>query len=130
MTETTFAPTFTSFADLAAFLMVHVAHVDGQVHYLEEATLTEQMRQFSGDPDQRLREATQMYLSHSGLKVEEVLESNETLIKNSSYEERMDLIWSLYGIINSDGRVQEEEMGTLRAIRSALEQSTAPTVLD
>jgi len=124
------APSFNRFADLAAFLMVHIAHVDGQMHYLEEATLTEQMRRFSGDPDQILRSATEAYRSGGSSKVDEILESNEALIGKSTYEERMDLIWSLYGIINSDGRVHEEEMSTLRAIRSKLEQSSAPTVLD
>ena len=59
-------------------------------------------------------------------KINEVMKANESLISNSSYDERLNLIESLYSVINSDGRVQEEEMQTLRAVRTGLEQFTAP----
>ena len=118
----TTVPTFNSFSDLAAYLLVYVALVDGQVHYLEEATLNDRMGQFSPDPDQAIQKATQTYKASTLSKIDEVMKANEKLIGASSYEERMNLIESLYSIINSDGRVHEEEMNTLRAVRSGLEQ--------
>jgi uncharacterized tellurite resistance protein B-like protein len=119
-------PTFNSFSDLAAYLMVYVALVDGQVHYLEEATLNDQVGQFCSDPDEAILRATQTVKASTLSKIDEVMKANESLIRNSSYEERMNLIESLYSVINSDGRVQEEEMRTLRAVRTGLEQLTAP----
>ncbi len=120
------APTFKSFSDLAAYLMVYVALVDGQVHYLEEATLNDRIGQFCSDPDQAIQRATQMVNASTFAKINEVMKANESLISNSSYDERLNLIESLYSVINSDGRVQEEEMQTLRAVRTGLEQFTAP----
>ena len=121
----TTVPTFNSFSDLAAYLLVYVALVDGQVHYLEEATLNDRMGQFSPDPDQAIQKATQTYHASTLSKIDEVMKANEKLISASSYEERLNLIESLYSIINSDGRVHEEEMNTLRAVRSGLEQFEA-----
>ncbi|MBL7850894.1 MAG: TerB family tellurite resistance protein [Cyclobacteriaceae bacterium] len=120
------APTFKSFSDLAAYLMVYVALVDGQVHYLEEATLNDRVGQFCEDPDQALLQATQVVKASTFAKIDEVMKANESLIRDSSYDERMNLIESLYSVINSDGRVQEAEMQTLRAVRTGLEQFTAP----
>lgn len=121
----TTVPTFNSFSDLAAYLLVYVALVDGQVHYLEEATLNDRMGQFSPDPDQAIQKATQTYKASTLSKIDEVMKANEKLISASSYEERLNLIESLYSIINSDGRIHEEEMNTLRAVRSGLEQFEA-----
>lgn len=121
----TTVPTFNSFSDLAAYLLVYVALVDGQVHYLEEATLNDRMGQFSPDPDQAIQKATQTYKASTLSKIDEVMKANEKLISASSYEERLNLIESLYSVINSDGRVHEEEMNTLRAVRSGLEQFEA-----
>lgn len=121
----TTVPTFNSFSDLAAYLLVYVALVDGQVHYLEEATLNDRMGRFSPDPDQAIQKATQTYNASTLSKIDEVMKANERLISASSYEERLNLIESLYSIINSDGRVHEEEMNTLRAVRSGLEQFEA-----
>ncbi len=119
-------PTFHSFSDLATYLLVYVALVDGQVHYLEEATLNDRVGQFSPDPDQAIQRATQTYNASTLAKIDEVMKANEKLIGSSSYDERLNLIESLYSIINSDGRVHEEEMNTLRAVRSGLEQFVAP----
>ena len=121
----TTVPTFNSFSDLAAYLLVYVALVDGQVHYLEEATLNDRMGRFSPDPDQAIQKATQTYNASTLSKIDEVMKANERLISASSYEERLNLIESLYSIINSDGRVHEEEMNTLRAVRSGLEHFEA-----
>ena len=121
----TTVPTFNSFSDLAAYLLVYVALVDGQVHYLEEATLNDRMGQFSPDPDQAIQKATQTYKASTLSKIDEVMKANEKLISASSYEERLNLIESLYSVINSDGRIHEEEMNTLRAVRSGLEQFEA-----
>lgn len=121
----TTVPTFNSFSDLAAYLLVYVALVDGQVHYLEEATLNDRMGQFSPDPDQAIQKATQTYKASTLSKIDEVMKANEKLISASSYEERLNLIESVYSIINSDGRIHEEEMNTLRAVRSGLEQFEA-----
>ena len=125
-------PVFDTFAELAAYLMVYIARVDGQMHYLEEAALNEQMHQFVSDPDPVVQKVGSLYHDFPLAKVEEVLKANQELIGSSSFEDRMELIRSLYGIINSDGRVQEEEMATLRAVRSALEQSAeaTPVVVD
>ncbi|GEM_PF-1954399 len=116
-------PHFATFSELAAYLMVFMARADGQIHYLEETTLTDQMRRFSGDPGNLLRGATEVCEANPQASVEEVLKANDPLIGRASYDERMELIRSLYGIINADGRVREEEMSTLRAIRTALEHS-------
>lgn len=116
-------PQFSNFENLAAYLLVYMAHVDGQVHYLEQASLKEQLSHFTRTPDQLILQASKAYDSNPTASVEEVMKGNETLIENVSFDQRMDLIESLYGIINSDGRVQEEEMRTLRDIRTALEQS-------
>jgi len=119
-------PVFSSFAELAAYLMVYIARVDGQVHYLEEETLHERMRQFTPAPGQAVVQANETCDAFPTVKVEEVMNANEQLISDATYDERLDLIQSLYSIINSDGRVEEEEMNTLRAVRAGLEQSEAP----
>lgn len=119
-------PTFKSFSDLAAYLMVYMALVDGQVHYLEEATLNDRVGRFCSDPDQAIQKATQTYKASTLSKIDEVMQANERLIGSSSYDERINLIESLYSVINSDGRVDEEEMRTLRAVRTGLEQFTSP----
>ncbi len=119
-------PTFKSFSDLAAYLMVYMALVDGQVHYLEEATLNDRVGRFCSDPDQAIQKATQTYKASTLSRIDEVMQANEKLIGSSSYDERINLIESLYSVINSDGRVDEEEMRTLRAVRTGLEQFTSP----
>ena len=114
---------FSTFPDLAAFLLVYMARADGQVHYLEEASLTQELRHFANDPDRLIQQASRICEENRQTNVEDVMKVNQTLIGSVSFSERMDLVESLYGIINADGRVQEEEMRTLRAIRTALEQS-------
>jgi uncharacterized tellurite resistance protein B-like protein len=126
MAPTNTIPTFNSFSDLATYLLVYVALVDGQVHYLEEATLNERVGQFCPDPDKAIERATKTYNASTLAKIDEVMSANEKLISASSYEERMNLIENLYSVINSDGRVHEEEMNTLRAVRAGLEQFEAP----
>lgn len=123
---TTTIPTFSQFSDLATYLLVYVAMVDGQVHYLEEATLNERVGQFSKKPDEAIERATRTYNASTLARIDEVMSANEKLISAASYEERMNLVESLYSIINSDGRVHENEMNTLRAVRAGLEQVVAP----
>lgn len=126
MAISTTIPTFNQFSDLATYLLVYVALVDGQVHYLEESTLNERVGQFTPNPDQAIERATQTYKASTLARIDEVMSANEKLISASSYEERMNLVESLYSVINSDGRVHEDEMNTLRAVRAGLEQFVAP----
>lgn len=118
---------FQSFTELAAYLMVYIARADGQVHYLEESTLREHLGFFSAAPDAEIRRASELCDANPMVKVQDVLKANESLIGITTFNDRMELIRSLYNIINSDGRVHEEEMATLRSIRMALEQSAGAT---
>lgn len=117
-------PTFSSFAELSAFLMVYVARVDGQAHYLEEATLAEQMKDFAPDSAELLRHINEAYPRIQEEKIEVVLKANEGLIRSASAEQRKQLIESLFAIVNSDGRVETEETGALRVIRAAVEMAS------
>jgi uncharacterized tellurite resistance protein B-like protein len=122
-------PQFTSFAELAAYLMVYIARADGQLHYLEESTLREHLGYFSAEPEAEIRRASESCDAHPMLKIQDVLKANESLIGSTSFNDRMELIRSLYNIINSDGRVHEEEMATLRSIRMFLEQSAGEAMV-
>lgn len=114
---------FTKFSDLAAYLLVYMAKADGQVHYLEDASLTEQMKHFTPEPGPVLAHAEKAYETEPAAKIEDIFAANNQLVESISYDTRMELIRSLYAIINSDGRVQEEEMAALRKIRAGLETS-------
>lgn len=114
---------FSNFPDLAAYLLVYMARADGQVHYLESASLKEQMQHFTAEPGVALAHADEAFAAEPSVKIEDIFTTNGTLVESISYDTRMELIRSLYGIINSDGRVQEEEMEALRKIRSGLETS-------
>ncbi|MBL7845832.1 MAG: TerB family tellurite resistance protein [Cyclobacteriaceae bacterium] len=120
---------FKSFTELAAYLMVYIARADGQVHYLEESTLRDHLGYFSGEPDAEILRASKCCDANPLVKIQDVLNANESLIGSTSFNDRMELIRSLYNIINSDGRVHEEEMATLRSIRMALEQSAGGTLV-
>jgi len=113
---------FQNFSDLAAYLLVYMAKADGQVHYLEDASLTEQMKQFTKEPGPVLAHANKLFATESP-SIEDIFAANNHLVESVSYDTRMELIRSLYAIINSDGRVQEEEMAALRKIRAGLETS-------
>lgn len=114
---------FSSFPDLAAFLMLYVARVDGTAHYLEEATLTEQLKNFSPNSEGLLLEAARNYPALKDEKIEDILKANESLLRGASGIERQELIQSLFAVVNSDGRVQSEETGALRVIRAAVESA-------
>lgn len=114
-------PAFPNFPHLAAFLMVYIAKSDGQTHFLEETTLVEQLNSFTDDSQGLLKKINLTYPKIQDEKIEAVLKDNESLIRASSNEERLQLIQSLFAIVNSDGRVQSEETGALRVIRGALE---------
>ncbi len=112
---------FSTFAELAAFLMVYVARADGQAHYLEEATLTEQLKNFSPQSEKLLLEATRNYPALKDEKIEDILKANEILLRGASENDRQELIRSLFAVVNSDGRVQTEETSALRVIRAAVD---------
>ncbi len=115
---------FPSFAELAAFLMVYVARADGQAHYLEEATLEEQLKNFTPHSEELLQKTTKIYPTLQVEKIEDTLKANESLLCGASANERAELIRSLFAIVNSDGRVQTEETGALRVIRAAVEAAS------
>ena len=117
-------PPLSTFAELAAFLMVYVARADGQTHYLEEATLNEQLKNFSSHSEELLLKTTQNYPALQDKKLEDILKANESLLCGASANERAELIRSLFAIVNSDGRVQTEETGALRVIRAAVEAAS------
>jgi uncharacterized tellurite resistance protein B-like protein len=110
----------TTFPDLAAFLMLYVARVDGNAHYLEEATLAGQLKAFAEDSEALLHRISAAYPKIEDEKIEVVLKVHEDIIRSASPEQRKQLIESLFAIVNSDGKVQSEEMGALRVIRGAL----------
>lgn len=112
----------TTFPDLAAFLMLYVARVDGNAHYLEEATLARQLEAFAEDSEALLRRISSAYPKIEDEKIEVVLKAHEALIRSASPEQRKKLIEGLFAIVNSDGKVQSEEMGALRVIRGVMER--------
>jgi len=109
----------TTFPDLASFLMLYVARVDGNAHYLEEATLAGQLKTFAEDSEELLRLTSAAYPKIEEENLEVVLKAHEELIRSASPEQRRQLIESLFAIVNSDGRVQTEETQALRMIRKA-----------
>ncbi len=110
---------FQSFDELAAYLLVYVARVDGQIHYLEEATLKELLGSLSPD-DAKLQRAQSTFQAHPNVKIEQVLSANESVIAQTQLEQRQQLIEALFAVVNSDGKVQGEETEALRTIRKAL----------
>lgn len=112
---------FTSFPELAAFLMLYVARADGSAHYLEEATLDEQLKNFTPNSEDLLQKITKAYPALQQEKIEDILKTNESVLCGASANEREELIRSLLAVVNSDGRVQTEETGALRVIRAAVE---------
>ncbi len=112
----------TTFPDLAAFLMLYVARVDGNAHYLEEATLVGQLKAFAEDSAELLHRISTAYPKIEDEKIEVILKAHEELIRSASPELRRQLIESLFAIVNSDGKVQSEEMGALRVIRAVLDK--------
>ncbi len=111
--------TFQTFDELAAYLLFYVARVDGQIHYLEEATLKELLGSIMQD-DSKLQQAQAIFLANSNVKIEELLSANETIVQQSPPEQRQQLIEALFAVVNSDGKVQGEETEALRTIRKAL----------
>ena len=114
---------FPNFPDLAAYLLVYMARADGQVHYLEDASLKEEMKHFTDQPGAVLKHADEVYVAEPGVSIDDIFSANNQLVESISYDTRMELIRSLYAIINSDGRVHEDEMAALRKIRAGLETS-------
>jgi uncharacterized tellurite resistance protein B-like protein len=111
--------TFQTFEELAAYLLLYVARVDGNIHYLEEATLKELLGGLTKD-DTKLHLAQATFLANSNVKIEQLLRDNQALIQQEPKDRRQQLIEALFAVVNSDGRVQEEETGALRIIRGAL----------
>ncbi len=110
---------FQTFDELAAYLLLYVARVDGQIHYLEEATLKELLGSLTQD-DSKLHQAQATFQSNPNVKIEEVLSTNQSIIQQTPQEQRLLLIEALFAVVNSDGRVQTEETSALRLIRGAL----------
>lgn len=112
--------TFNHFADLAAYLMVSVARIDGNLHYLEEATLKDLLKDLFPSHEGLLERAETAHKSNPGLKIEEVLKAHEGMIRSTPASERQSLLEALFGIVNSDGKVQQEETSLIKLIRSSI----------
>ena len=112
---------FDSFPELAAYLMVHVAHSDGQIHFLEEATLIDNLRSFSTEAEALLKQTLEIHKSLAAEKFSDVLLANQAHLQTATVEEKQNLVRLLFSIVNSDGKVQREETQELRTIRAALE---------
>jgi len=110
---------FQTFDELAAYLLLYVARVDGQIHYLEEATLKELLGSLTQD-DAKIQNAQSIFQANPNVKIEQLLSDHKALIQNEPQDRRQQLIEALFAVVNSDGRVQEEETGALRVIRVAL----------
>lgn len=110
---------FQTFDELAAYLLLYVARVDGQIHYLEEATLKELLGSLTQD-DSKIHQAQATFQANPNVKIEEVLSNNDALIRQTQQEQRQQLIEALFAVVNSDGKVQGEETEALRTIRKAL----------
>jgi len=111
---------FSTFAELSAFLLLYVARVDGTAHFLEDDALAEHMKGFTDDSEALLKFTSKAFPKIQDEKLEAVLAENENLIRSTSSEERHKLIASLFAIVNSDGKVQSEETAALRVIRGFL----------
>lgn len=108
---------FQSFAEFAAFLMVHVARADGQWHHLEESVLHEKLGYFTSNGEQILTQMMALYPSIDKTKLPDFLRENFERLEPVSDQDRQELVRSLYAIVNADGRVHEEETQIMKLLR-------------
>lgn len=110
-----------TFEELAVHLLLYVARVDGQVHYLEEATLRDLLGDLSTD-DAMIRGAQSAFQANPITKIDEFLKTNDSIIQGAPEKKRQQLVEALFAVVNSDGKVQGEETEALRTIRKTLTQ--------
>ena len=100
--------------------MVHVANSDGQLHFLEEATVIDNLKKFTPDGEELLKQTLVAIKSAKDEKLSDILKSNDDLLKSATPEEKLNLLKMLFSVVNSDGKVQGEETEALRTLRVVL----------
>ena len=115
-----------SFADFVLFLYVHMAHVDGEYHTLEEELILAKAKKLYPDPalaNTKLHEAALLYKSMDAAKIPSVIRDTFKQHGEVKFSQKYKIYTDMYEIINADGRIDESETKAIDELKQIIEMA-------
>lgn len=115
-----------SFADFVLFLYVHMAHVDGEYHTLEQELILKKAKKLYPDGDvakTKLGEAVILYKSLNAAEIPALIRETFKQHGEVKFSQKYKIYTDMYEIINADGHIDESETKAIDELKQIIEMA-------